>query len=378
VHIDVLCDYCGKNVCSKQYVDYLEQRVIISKDCCFDCMPKKREELNLIKYGVKSTSQLPDVKIKMGIASKEANKKLTEEQKINKQIKKKQTTEKKYGVSYYSQTEEYKEKYKNTCQERYGVDNVFQSEDIKKKSEETCLKKYGVRIASQSEQIKNKKKKTMLNRYGVEYYSQSQKSKDNYKKMCQEKYGVDNLFQLEEIKEKSIKTCLKKYGVQHAINNKKIREKTEQTNLKRYGVKNVFESKEIQEKITQTYYKNGICPTSSQQIEINNMLKNQGYNTVLNYPVSSVNLDIAIFIDNIKIDVEYDGWYWHKDEQHDRRRDEFLKSQGWKVLRIKSRRMVPKLEILLEKIEKLIITDRKFTEIILEDWESPEEKEEVI
>jgi len=67
---------------------------------------------------------------------------------------------------------------------------------------------------------------------------------------------------------------------------------------------------------------------------LNNMLNNK-YEIKLNYPLSNVSLDIALFIDDIKIDIEYDGWYWHKDQQKDRRRDEFLKSQGWKILELK-------------------------------------------
>jgi len=83
-----------------------------------------------------------------------------------------------------------------------------------------------------------------------------------------------------------------------------------------------------------------------------------------------VNLDVAIFIDNIKIDLEYDAWYWHKDKNKDRKRDEFLKSQEWKILRIRSGKLLPTLEQIEESINKLVISDRTFTQIVLDDWKN--------
>ena len=59
---------------------------------------------------------------------------------------------------------------------------------------------------------------------------------------------------------------------------------------------------------------------------------------------------------------------WHQNQQKDRRRDEFSKSQGWKILRIKSGILLPTLEQLKYSIEKLINSSRTFTSIILNDW----------
>ena len=51
------------------------------------------------------------------------------------------------------------------------------------------------------------------------------------------------------------------------------------------------------------------------------------YFSELNYVLSSLFLDIILIVnDEIKIDIEYDGNYWHKDSQKDRRRDEYVKS----------------------------------------------------
>ena len=59
--------------------------------------------------------------------------------------------------------------------------------------------------------------------------------------------------------------------------------------------------------------KKELIPCSSQQLKIYEMLLDE-YKVELNYPLSQLNLDIAIFIGDIKIDLEYDGWYWHQDQ----------------------------------------------------------------
>lgn len=50
------------------------------------------------------------------------------------------------------------------------------------------------------------------------------------------------------------------------------------------------------------------------------------YKIKINYPLSTLALDVFLNIDNIKIDIEYDGEHWHLDEAKDRRRDEYVKS----------------------------------------------------
>ena len=129
---------------------------------------------------------------------------------------------------------------------------------------------------------------------------------------------------------------------------------------------------DVKEKIAVAFYEKGSQKTSSQQLEIYNILKENNYKVELNYPVSNVTLDVAIFIGEIKIDLEYDGWYWHQNSQKDRKRDEFLKSKGWKVLRIRSGRKIPTYAQVEESINKLIDSSRTFTEIKLDDWKESE------
>lgn len=222
----------------------------------------------------------------------------------------------------------------------------MQNEEIKEKIKQTNLKKYGYEIASKSDIVKEKVKQTNLERYGIENYTQTEEYNIRNKKISLEKYGTEHYLQSEIVKNKRKETMLDKYGVEYPL-----------------------QVQEFKEKAANSFYKNGSIKTSNQQLEIYNLLKENNYKVELNYPVSNINLDVAIFIDDIKIDLEYDAWYWHQDKQKDRRRDEFLKSQDWKILRIKSGHKIPMLEQIEEQIIKLINDkNRSYTHLILDDW----------
>ena len=144
----------------------------------------------------------------------------------------------------------------------------------------------------------------------------------------------------------------------------------EETNLSRYGVKCVLSNCNIQEKAKQTLSKNGNVLSSKQQIEIKNMISQlfPDSQIILNHPLSSLFLDVALITKDIKIDIEYDSNYWHKDRNKDRKRDEYVKSQGYKILRIKSGHLIPSEKELKEKLNELLQTDKIFTQIVLTDW----------
>jgi len=348
--VKVKCDYCGREF-YKEYNSYLDGRKYIDKDACKKCKGIKMKETNLLRYNVECILQL----------------------------------------------EENKEKVKNTLLKNYGVDNPFKSPVIIQRVKDTFLRKYGTDNYTKTDEYKIKSKNTNLDKYGVEYYTQTDEYKERVIKTCKEKYGVDNVFQVEEFKEKAKETNLDKYGVEYPMQNieiqnkvkitnlkryggvapffsYKVKEKAKITNLKRYGYEYASQSPIIREKVNNTFYKNGTQKTSTQQLEIYNILKENKYKVELNYPISNVSLDVAIFIDDIKIDLEYDSWYWHQDQKKDRRRDEFLKTQGWKIFRIKSGCKIPTFKQIQENINKLINNSNRFyTHIILDDWKGDKE-----
>lgn len=214
------------------------------------------------------------------------------------------------------------------------------------------------------------------------------------RKTVQQKYGVDNIYFVPEIQEKITETCMKKFGTPSPLENKEIFQKTAKSFNEHYGTKNGIKDlrsvKSLSEKISRTniekfggvspfcneavrqnirkiLYENGSCPTSKKQIALYKILKEKYGNCELNYPCDKVSLDCMVVINNQKIDVEYDGWYWHKDKQEqDKRRNFFVESKGYKVFRILA--YADRLPTILE-IEKginfLTQSSKKFFQIEL-------------
>ena len=342
--VEILCDYCKINVILREYREYLKlnKNSIINKDCCEECRILKMQESNLLIYNVKYTSQTSEFKNKIS----EAHKRINEDSSLRKTIeeKRKSTNLSRYGAEYPSQNIDINNKMKQTNLNKYGFENVFQNEEIKQKSKLTSLEHWGTEHPMQNDIIRGKAIMTL-----------------------QRKYGCDVSTQNEDIKEKVRLTSLNRYGGYY-VQTDEFKERFKNTSLEHWGTEHPMQNPVIKNKAIQTLYKNGTCKTSTQQLYIYNLLKDNNYNIELNYPISNVNLDVAIFINNIKIDLEYDGWYWH-DLNKDRRRDEFLKSEGWKILRIKSGNLLPTLGQLKETINYLVNNENKnYAQIILNDW----------
>ena len=89
--VEILCDYCQKNILKIQYKDYISRRNKLKKDSCYECKGLKMVESNLNKYGLKSLTGTEEYNKKVHI-----------------------TNLKKYGHKYSSQSTEIKKKIKNT------------------------------------------------------------------------------------------------------------------------------------------------------------------------------------------------------------------------------------------------------------------------
>lgn len=314
--VEVKCDYCGIIV-KKNYQTYLKQHHDKFGDACKYCQPQKNKLCCLEAYGVDNVMKDKQVAQKV-----------------------KNTCLQIYGVDNASKSDEVKQKIVNSNREKYGCDYSWQNNDVKNKIKETSLKKYGCAYPSQSEEVKNKIKITNLDRYGFDVPSKNPLVKEKVKQTNIKKFGVSNYSMTEECKDK-IKA----------------------TNLQKYGYEYVLQVPEIREKISNSLLNNGTCKTSKQQLELFNLLNEMYGNCKLNLPCGCNSLDCVVDIDGVKIDIEYDGWYWHQDEQRDRRRDEYVKSCGYKILRIVGEKNIPTKQELKEAIDKLVLTEYKFYKI---------------
>lgn len=184
-----LCPYCGRpmnyNVYAGQY------------RLCKDCKYKKIKETKIKEnsYG----------------KANETTKRRNQEQ---------------YGVDWYYQTSEFKQKAKETCKRKYGTEYHQQSDGSKRKISESVQKTY----KDNADSIKAKAINTSQMRYGTDWYQQTGEYKKKAKETCLEKYGVESPSMLPEIQEKSKKTLQQRYP-DHSV----ITERIKETNLERFG-----------------------------------------------------------------------------------------------------------------------------------------------
>lgn len=189
-----------------------------------------------------------------------------------------------------------------------------------------------------------------------------------YKETCMAKFGVKNALQSKEIQDRIKETNEKRYGKGNVAHTPEIAEKIKNKNIEKYGVPYVFQAEEVISKIRQSLYKNNAVPSSKPESSVCDLLESiYGIdNCYRGYPVDRINMDCMINLGTDKIDVEYDGWYYHKDRQEkDKRRNYFLIKQGYKVLRIKGNKKddIPTKEQIIEAIDCLVKGNQSYIEI---------------
>lgn len=394
VVVDVLCDNCKEHISHIQYGTYIE----CSKEgvyFCNRCSDIKRKQTCMERYGVTNVFQSPEVKAKSkntsmnryGVeyathtaAAKEKRRQTCLDRygvehpsqlpEIAEKVRK--TNLERYGVEYASQSAEFKEQSRQTCLEKYGTEYFFQSDEFKEKAAQTCIEKYGEDMYSKTDSCKNKIKQTILDRYGVEYITQLPEIKNKIKEGNLQKYGVDCPMKLPEIQEKARQTNMLRYGFEYSSQSPEVKAKAIQTSLSKYGTEWPIMSDEVRARAMKSFYLHGTQVVSSQQYYIYDVLMNHyGEDCVkLNYPCGRCSLDIVVLFDDININIEYDGAFWHTDLNKDRRRDEFVKTQGYRILRIKSNHLTPNFTDLVDKIESLRNGEHTYDEMILPDWKT--------
>lgn len=320
--VQVKCDCCGK-IKKMTWRDYLKYHTKKFGDLCINCVGEKR---------------------------------------IN-------TCQEKYGVDNPSQVKEFQDKRKETHIEKYGVENAFQSEEVKEKIKQINLEKYGCECISQVYEVREKIKSTNLEKYGVEVASQCEIIKEKTAQTNLKKYGHKSSAQGKEQTKKRISTNLKKYGYTTPLKNKEVKEKIRKTNLEKYGFEYAIQNPQVKQKARNSAFKNGTIPTSKTEKSMCLILKEiyGEQNCIEGYPLDMINFDCLVMFNGIKIDVEYDGEFWHKNKKEsDRKRNGFVINNGYKVLRIKGNYEIPTKKQIIDAIDYLVKDNHKYVEIILD------------
>ena len=125
---------------------------------------------------------------------------------------------------------------------------------------------------------------------------------------------------------------------------------------------------EIEIPVEKLSYGSNVNVSSKQEGEVFEILKHI-YGDKVDHSVVRYDfiLDYELNINDCKIDIEFDGWYWHKNSlERDRRRNYFLINRGYKVLRIRSNRILPKPQQIIECIDYSINSNHTYKELNLD------------
>lgn len=230
------------------------------------------------------------------------------------------------------------------------------------KMQSTSMKRYGCKNPSSSKVVREKVKQSYLERYGVEHPMMLESIKEKLKDTNNRIYGCDNPFSNEDVKEKIYNTNMNRFGCKSPMQNKSVLEKAQNTNLERYGSKILMQNDDIKNKVLQKMIENRTYATSNIESElVKRLIDIYGEDKCFpQYLFSRCIFDCLLIIDGVKIDIEYDGWHWHKDsEDHDNKRNHYVMDNGFKVLRFQSKYALPTNDQILESVDCLVTTDKK-------------------
>lgn len=224
------------------------------------------------------------------------------------------------------------------------------------KRRNTSIKKFGAANVSQTQYFKEKYKETVKKRYGVDHYSKTKKYKTKFKSTMNEKYGVDNIMQNKEFVEEFFKKYEEKTGFKTPLNNPEVRDKINETLEKVYGVDHNLKIPQIIENRKNTWLEKYGSDHPMKNIHIfykvffNNVLQYKDYifpsgriEKIQGYEDKAINelLKEGIHEDDIVIcDKEIEKFigeifYEYKDSNHRYYPDIFIKSLN-KVIEVKS------------------------------------------
>jgi len=152
---------------------------------------------------------------------------------------------------------------------------------------------------------------------------------------------------------KAKQTCLDKYGVTNVSKVKAFHEMKKQTSLKN----NVYECW-VGSKQHINWMKDGgaaycnqfITNPSKPQVALFKLCQETLPYPIMNYPSCGYSIDIVI--PSLNLAIEYDGSYWHQDEEYDNKRQTAIEEDGWMFLRYRD--YVPDKNELMKHIGELI------------------------
>lgn len=190
-----------------------------------------------------------------------------------------------------------------------------------------------------------------------------------YKQTMLKKYGVENSMECQHFIDKAVNTNIKKYGYEWHMQRPEYQEHYEQVMMERYGVQRALQNDTFKAKMMKTWSENNVGPTSKPQYKIYEILEElYPGKCELEVPQWIYLLDCVVSMNEVKIDVEYDGKFWHQcTQEKDAKRDKHVLSHGYKILRIKGNLHddIPNISVIKEKVDELLFSDKTYEVITM-------------
>ena len=402
VEVSAICDFC-ENELIIQYCLYNKSFI---KNGTFACSKKcaaiRTKQVLMEKYGVSNISQVPEVKERI----KERNlEKWGTEYYFSSDIAKDKNKEifiEKYGVDNPLKSELVKEKMIKTNLEKWGVEWTLQNKEIRERGKITNLEKWGTETPSKNQEIKDKIIKTNQERWGGNSPMSNDIIKEKSKNTTLKNWGVDNPNKSIDIRKKSKNTNLEKYGVEYPTQSEIIIDKRRNNNLEKWGSIHVHQSDIFRKNNTKIGNNENYIEYKGDQVSIfrcdygldhsfeintDNFFSRTKQNvklcTICNPIGNSISylenelftyiksiydegivqsyrdgLEIDIYLPHLKLGFEFNGLYWHSEEQKDKNyhkdKTNYFKEKGIRIIHIWEDDWSNKRDIIKSQISNLL------------------------
>lgn len=221
-----------------------------------------------------------------------------------------------------------KQKVKNTFIEKYGVDNCAKHPVVKAKREKTNRDKYGVDYPLQNDDIRQRTHDTMQQKHGGVGFS-SDIIQKKAKQSVLDIYGTNCVANLPHHKEKQKQRLLDQYGVYNSrqvhIDPRYIELLDspdwliEQHHVKKHTLTDIARKFNIDTTTVGNYYRKHSIEIkwfgqSQAERDIGLYLQQNGINIQTNKR-DIINGELDIYIPSHKLAIEYNGLFWHSEQQ---------------------------------------------------------------
>ena len=326
------CIICGKELTEKQAYTFMigkkknpqKTGPYCSQSCCCKdpVIQAKKRKACLQKYGCENPSQCEAIK-----------------------RKKEETTLKHFGVKYPTQSAAVKAKVQASCLQHYKCKNPSQSDVVKAKKIATCLQHFGTEYSLQSAIVREKGKQTLLQKYGVQYATQAPSIKKKCRQSVLSHFGVQHPLQSEIIKARVKNTCLTVYGVDNPRKRLEIKQRSFSTlKTKNPSCQLLFSVSDWKGTHNVAYYPIkcrhcgqvytakincftiAACPVCTANTSLKQRQVASFVQSISNKPIvvsqrsilngcgdKGGNLQIDIYVPQLKIGFQFNGNYWHKE-----------------------------------------------------------------